>query len=71
MALSLGDRGKVAEMMAAIVALVKEVDDNSRFLVACSLVGLVFAVLGGLIALAFHAGEAAAARPGDRPSPAA
>jgi hypothetical protein len=65
MALSLGDRGKMAEMMAAIVALVMEVDDNSRFLVACSLVGLVFAVLGGLIARAFYFSEAASVRPSD------
>ena len=40
---SLGERIKMAEMMAAIVARVMEVDDNSRFLVACSLMGMVFA----------------------------
>ena len=61
----LGERVKMAEVTAAIVALVKEVNDYSRFLVACSLVGLVFAVLGGLIARAFYASEAASARSGD------
>lgn len=64
----LGERVKMADVMAAIAALVQEVDDYSRFLVACSLLGLVFAVLGGLIARAFDSREAASARPSDPPN---
>ncbi len=64
----LDNPAKMGDVLAAMADLVKEVDDSSRFLVPCSALGLVFAMLGGLIARAFYFSEAASARTGDASS---
>lgn len=59
MILGLGDMVKMFDAIARITDAVKDVDDTSRFLVPCSIVGMVFAMLGGRIARAFDSSEAA------------
>jgi hypothetical protein len=69
MLLGQGETEKLS-IMADIVGLVTAVDDASRFLVACSILGLAFAVLGGMIARVFYSIEAASTRSSDSSSAA-
>jgi hypothetical protein len=65
MILGLGETAKIANFFAEFASLVTFVDEDSRFLVASSIVGLAFAALGGLIARAFYSWEAASRRMDD------
>jgi hypothetical protein len=64
------EAGKATADWPALVAEIMKVDEESRFLVACSVTGLVFAWTGGMIARTFASDEPAPARPASSSNPA-
>jgi hypothetical protein len=66
----LGDSEKTGDLLASLHGFATKVDNESRFVVAWSLLGLAFAALGGTVARGFSSNAATSTGPESTSSPA-